>query len=178
MSTNFPTIETERFILRQFTDADLENVFRGLSHPDVIRYYGVRYDSLEATKEQMTWFSELEKNGTGIWWAICSKDGQGFYGAGGFNGLDKTHKKAEIGFWLLPEYWGQGIMKEVMPCICQYGFEGLGLHRIEGFVDSKNGNCRNGLAKLDFNFEGTMVDCEIKDGNYISIDVYAMIDNK
>lgn len=175
MSSNFQKIETERFTLRQFTEDDLENVFKGLSHPDIIKYYGISFDSLEATKEQITWFSDLEKNGTGIWWAVCSKDGNVFYGAGGLNDLDKDNKKAEIGFWLLPEFWGKGIMKEVMPLICEYGFKELGLHRIEGFVESENKNCQKGLAKLAFNLEGTMKDCEIKNGVFISLDIYAMI---
>ena len=65
-------IKTKRLLLRPFHDGDLENVFKGLSHPDIIPYYGVRYDSLDATKAQMEFFSDLEKNGTGMWWAICS----------------------------------------------------------------------------------------------------------
>ena len=66
-------------------------------------------------------------------------------------------------------------MKEVMPLICNFGFESLGLHRIEGFVDSENHNCKKGMAKLDFVHEGTMVDCELKDERYISLDIYAKI---
>ena len=177
MNTNFPIIETKHLILRQFTDDDLGNVFKGLSNPTVIKYYGVSDDSLEDTKKQIAWFRDLERNKTGIWWAICSKDGKDFYGAVGLNDLDKNHRKAEIGLWLLPEFWGKGIMKEVMPLICNYGFKNLGLRRIEGFVDSENRYCKNGLAKLDFNYEGTMVDCEVKDGKYISLDIYAMIND-
>lgn len=67
-----------------------------------------------------------------------------FYGAGGFNGLSKEHKKAEIGFWLLPDFWKKGYMQEAFPVICNYGFEKLDLNRIEGFVDSENANCKNG----------------------------------
>lgn len=178
MNYNFPKIETERFKLRQFTENDLENVYNGLSHPEVIAYYGISFDSLEATKEQIIWFRNLEENKTGIWWAICSKDEKEFYGAGGLNDIERTNKKAEIGFWLLPDFWGKGIMKEVMPRICEYGFEKLGLHRIEGFVDSENKNCKNGLAKLDFNYEGRMKDCEIKDGKYLSLDIYAIIEEE
>ncbi|WP_291862618.1 GNAT family N-acetyltransferase [Marinilabilia sp.] len=177
MSNYFQKIESERFILRQFTVNDLENVYKGLSHPDVIKYYGISFDSLEATKEQITWFRDLEKNETGIWWAICSKDGKEFYGAGGLNDVDKEHKKAEVGFWLIPEFWGKGIMTEIMPLICEYGFKKLGLHRIEGFVESENKNCKIGLSKLDFNYEGTMRDCEIKAGRYISLDIYSMIND-
>ncbi|MBN2776417.1 MAG: GNAT family N-acetyltransferase [Bacteroidales bacterium] len=174
----FPTLTTDRFLLRQFNSSDLENVFKGLSHPDVIKYYGISFDSLEATKEQITWFRDLEKNGTGIWWAICTKGELTFLGAVGFNDLEKENRKAEIGFWLLPKNWGKGIMKEVMPVICNYGFNSLGLHRIEGFVESENKNCKNGLKKLDFDFEGTMRDCEVKNGKYVSIDIYSAINKE
>lgn len=172
---NFPIIKTDRLLLRQFIENDLENVFKGLSHPDIIKYYGVSYSTLEETKEQMKFFADLEKNETGIWWAICSDDNKTFYGAGGLNSLSKEHKKAEIGFWLLTDFWGQGIMTEAMPLICDYGFKQLGLHRIEGIVESDNIICKNAMKKLLFEYEGTMRDCEIKNGKYISLDIYAKL---
>jgi ribosomal-protein-alanine N-acetyltransferase len=173
MKTKFPILESERVILRQFVDTDLENVFKGLSHPEIIKYYGISFDSLEATKEQMTWFADLEKNNTGIWWAVCSKADGSFLGAGGLNALSTEHKKAEIGFWLLPESWGKGLMTETMPLICNYAFNEIGLHRIEGFVETKNTNCKKAMAKLKFNLEGTMQDCEVKNGAFISVDIYS-----
>jgi len=175
---NFPTLKTENLLLRQFQQSDIENVFLGLSHPDIIKYYGVSYDTIEATQEQMTFFAELEKNETGIWWAICSLDNTIFYGAGGLNNLSKEHHKAEIGFWLLPSFWGKGLMQETMPIICDYGFQQLNLNRIEGFVESKNSNCKKAMAKLQFQYEGTMHECEIKNGDYISLDIYAMLKPK
>jgi len=170
---NNSILTSERVYLRPFTDSDLENVFKGLSHPEIIKYYGISFDSLEATKEQMTWFADLEKNKTGIWWAVCSKKDDTFLGAGGLTDLSKEHKKAEIGFWLLPESWGKGYMTETMPLIFNYAFNNLQLHRIEGFVETKNSNCKNALAKLEFILEGTMKNCEIKNGDFISLDIYA-----
>jgi [ribosomal protein S5]-alanine N-acetyltransferase len=172
---DFPTLKTNRLLFRQFTDADTLNVFKGLSNPDIIQFYGVSYKTLEETKEQMKFFSDLEKNETGIWWAICSLDNKIFYGAGGLNNLSKEHKKAEIGFWLLTEYWGQGIMSEAMPIICKFGFDNLDLHRIEGFVESDNTNCKKAMDKLKFTLEGTMRDCEVKNGKFISLDIYSKL---
>ena len=173
MQANFPTLSSDRFILRQFVYSDLEDVFKGLSNPAVTAYYGVSYDTLEATKAQLTWFAELEKKNTGIWWAICSKTDGAFLGAGGLNDVSLENKKAEIGFWLLPSHWGKGIMSETMPLIFSHGFNTMGLHRIEGFVESKNANCKKAVAKLGFTHEGTMIDCEIKNGEFISLDIYA-----
>ncbi len=171
----FPEIRTNRLYLRQFIAEDLANVFKGLSHPDIIKYYGVSYHSMEATKAQLDFFAGLEENETGIWWAVCSPDNSIFYGAGGLNDLKREHKKAEIGFWLLSDHWGKGIMLEAIPLICKYGFEELGLHRIEGIVETKNSNCKKAMAKLNFSHEGTMIDCEIKNGEFISLDIYAML---
>ena len=177
MTAHFPIINTDRVLLRQFTDSDLENVFKGLSDPRVIKHYGVHFDNLEATKEQMTWFANLERTGTGIWWAVCSPDNQIFYGAGGLNNLAKDHRKAEIGFWLLPCFWRQGLVTEILPLICNYGFDRLGLHRIEGLVESDNQNCKRAMAKSGFKHEGTMIDCEIKNGKFISLDIYAKLND-
>ncbi len=171
MRNDFPILKTERLQLRRITESDLENIYNGLSNPDVIKHYGISFNSLEATKEQMTWFADSKQ----FWWAICSIDNETFYGAGGLNDFSKEHKKAEIGLWLLPDFWGKGIMTEVMPLICNYGFEKLGIHRIEGFVESDNQNCKKAMAKLDFQHEGIMKDCEIKNGKFISVEIYAKL---
>lgn len=167
------TIKTDRLILRAINQDDLGNIYTGLSHPDVIKHYGISFDSLEATKEQLTWYDE----DTQCWWAVCSADNKIFYGAAGFNDISTENNKAEIGLWLLPDFWGQGIMSEVMPLICDYGFQQLGLHRIEGYVESDNSNCKRAMSKLDFQKEGTMKDCERKNGKYISIDIFSLIND-
>ena len=173
MKKEISSIKTERLLLRKIVESDIQNIYNGLSNPLVIKYYGVSYESLEATKEQMDWY----ENSKQYWWAICSIDNQEFYGAGGLNDLCEKNNKAEIGLWLLPDFWGKGIMTEVMPLICNYGFDQLGLHRIEGFVDSNNQNCKRAMAKLDFEYEGTMKDCEIKNDQYVSVDIYAKLNN-
>lgn len=171
----FPELKTSRLLLRQFNKNDLESVFKGLSHPQVIKYYGISYTTLEATRAQMDFYADLEKNETGIWWAICDLLNQTFYGAAGFSSLSKEHKKAELGYWLMPEFWKKGIISEALPVVCEYGFENLGLHRIEALVETENESSKNALTKLDFILEGTMRDCEIKDGKFISLHIYSRL---
>ncbi|WP_010134169.1 GNAT family N-acetyltransferase [Ochrovirga pacifica] len=168
MDKNFPTIKTNRLLLREITDFDLENIFNGLSNPKVIQHYGISFNNLDATKEQMIWFADKKQ----MWWAICSLDNQTFYGAGGLNDINNQEHKAEIGLWLLPEFWGKGIMKEVLPLISDFGLKKLKLNRIEGFVETDNVNCKNAMSKLDFKNEGTIQNYEIKNGKLISVDVY------
>lgn len=175
MVNDFPSFKTTRLSLRQFDSSDLENVFKGLSDPQVTKYYGVHFTKPADTEKQLAWFTELEKNKTGIWWAVCSNDNMKFHGAVGIYFLNKEHQKAEIGFWLLPENWQKGIMTEALPLVVEYGFNIMGLHRIEGFVESENLGSKRTMDKLKFYYEGTMRDCEIKNGRFISLDIYARL---
>lgn len=169
MKNEFPSIKTDRILLREITDLDLENIFNGLSNTNVIKHYGISFDNLEKTKEQMIWFADKKQ----MWWAICSLDNQTFYGAGGLSDISEKENKAEIGLWLLPDFWGKGIMKEVLPLISDHGFNKLKLSRIEGFVETENLNCKNAMSKLDFKNEGIIKDCEMKNGKLISLYIYA-----
>lgn len=171
----FPVLTTERLVLRRFQPDDIESVYKGLSHPEVIRHYGVSYDSLEATQEQMNWFAAIEKEETGIWWAVCNKQDQTFLGAIGFNNRSKEHRKIEIGYWLLLEHWGSGIITEAGRAACDYASQEMSVHRIEAVVETENGNSKKVMAHLGFEFEGVMRDCEIKDGRFISLEMYAKL---
>ncbi len=163
-------MKTNSYYLKAIEPADIKNIHKGLSNPEITKYYDVHFATLEDTKEQMDWYSNLEKEGTGQWWGIYKLADDQFCGAGGYNSLEKNHQKAEIGFWLLQEYWGRGIMKEVMPLLFELGFTTLDLNRIEGYVLSSNEKCKRGLEKINFTHEGTMRECEVKDGKRISLD--------
>ena len=62
-----------------------------------------------------------------------------------------------------------------MPVIFQYGFENLGLNRIEGYVISENIKCKKALSKINFQYEGTMRESEVKNGEKINVDIYAIL---
>ena len=171
----FPVIATDRLLLRQFNETDLEHVYRGLSDPEVISYYGISFSTLEETKKQLNWFSEIEKSGTGIWWAICSADNTSFYGAVGLYYLKQEHKKAELGFWLVAEQWGRGITTEAVQKVIQFGFDEMDLHRIEAQIETGNNASKRVMKKLFFSYEGTLRDYEIKNGRYISLDIFSML---
>jgi [ribosomal protein S5]-alanine N-acetyltransferase len=165
MFTTFPELFTSRLLLRKIVASDKQVVFEGLSSPDVIKYYGVSYTSFEATANQMKFYNDLLKDETGIWWAICFKDNPAeMIGACGFNYRNHQKKKIEIGYWLLLGYFGKGIMAEAVPVITKYAFAEMDIHRVEAVVEDENDKSIKLLKKLNFNYEGTLVDSEIKNG--------------
>jgi len=178
MEKDFPVLRTKRLLLRQFVDADLMNVFKGLSNPEVIKFYGVSYRTLGETKAQIEFFAGLEKTKTGIWWAICSAENKTFYGAAGINDIKHEHQKGQIGFWLLEEHWKKGIVTEALPVILQFAFETLQLHRIEAIIENENLASKKIVEKLDFACESVMKECEIKNGKFIDLCIYAKLNRK
>jgi len=168
-------MKTINYYLKEVVSSDIENIHKGLSNPEITKFYDVHFDTIEDTQKQMEWYSNLKKEGTGIWWGIYGIDDNQFVGAGGFNDLEKQNKKAEIGLWLLKEHWGKGILKEIMPKLFELGFTKLNLNRIEGYVVSENSKCKRALEKINFKHEGTMREWEIKDGEKIDVDIYSIL---
>ncbi len=57
----------------------------------------------------------------------------------------------------------------------QYGFNEMKLHRISAESEDDNAGSIGVLKKLGFTYEGTMKECEIKEGGFISLDLYAKL---
>lgn len=172
----FPTLITARFLLREITEDDLPLIFRGLSDPRVIAYYGISYSSLEETRRQLTWFRELYESGRGIWWGICRPDTPDeLLGACGYNNWNQEHRRAEIGAWLTPENWKQGIMRECLGAILDYGFSEMKLNRVEGEIESGNTSSIRLVESLRFQLEGVRRQAEVKNGAFVDLCWYARL---
>jgi len=171
----FIELSTARYFLQEIKDEDQAFIFEGLSHPLVIPYYGVSYQTFEATKAQMDFYKDMQVSDTGTWWKVVSKKYGERVGAIGFNNYNKQHNRTEIGYWLLPVYWGQGIITEVLPIVIDFIFQQKKVHRIEALVETGNKASEKVLKRLGFTYEGSMRDCEIKDGAYISLSIFSLL---
>lgn len=171
----FPTLTTERLQLAEVKPEDQAFIFEGLSHPDVIPFYGVRYATFEAAKAQMDWYDQIYRDGTGISWKMVDRQTGTNVGDISVYLFKPEHKKAEVGFWLLPQFWNKGFALEALIAVMNYWKAEKGLHRLEAFVEEGNDASSKLLEKAGFQYEGTMRDCEMKNGNYISLLIYGRI---
>jgi [ribosomal protein S5]-alanine N-acetyltransferase len=171
----FPLLSTERLLLQPIVPDDQPFIFEGLSHPDVIPFYGVRYTSLEETGRQMDWYATLYREETGVAWKIVDKKSGCKMGVIAYYFYKPEHRKAEIGFWLLPQFWNNGIISEALSSAVAYCKTEKRIHRLEAFVEEGNSASSRVLEKAGFAFEGKMQDCEIKGGSFISLLVYALL---
>ncbi len=169
-----PTLYTERLVLRPVQDHDQEWVFKGFSHPEVTRYFDLTYPTFEATAAQMEWYKTNTENGTGHYWVVSSTYGE-FMGVFSIYFINRTHHKAEIGYWLFPEFWGKGYASEALQAILHVAQHTLLLHRISAEVEPENTDSCKLLQKLGFELEGTLRDYEFKNGKYNDLQVWAKL---
>jgi [ribosomal protein S5]-alanine N-acetyltransferase len=88
-------------------------------------------------------------------------------------GEDVHRQTAEFGYWLGEEFWGRGIMSEVVPAFVNYCFEKFSLHRISAQTFSSNPASARVLEKAGFVFEGRLRKNVVKDGQILDSLVYA-----
>lgn len=170
-----PFLSTERLFLQPIEPDDQPFIFEGLSHPEVIPFYGVHYSTLEEANRQMDWYAAIYKEKTGVAWKIVDKKSGYKIGVIAFYFLKPQHRKAEVGFWLLPQFWNNGLISEALVLVVAYCKNEMGIHRLEAFVEEGNSASSRVLEKAGFAFEGTMKDCEIKGDRFISLLVYALL---
>ena len=151
----FPTLETERFLLRQVTPDDVADIFHILGSPEVVRHLGrppmaTMDEAVRRVQAYQTVFDDQE----GIPWAITRRGEKQVIGTFVFWHLIPDHYRAEIGYILAPEWWGQGAATEAARAVLTFGFTTMGLHSAEAQTAPENAASRRVLEKLGFVKEG------------------------
>jgi len=99
--------------------------------------------------------------------------GEAVGGIGLRPGEDVHRRTAEFGYWLAEEFWGQGIMSEIVPAFVDYCFKEFSLNRIFAMPHSSNPASARVLEKSGFFLEGRLRKNVIKDGQILDSLLYA-----
>ena len=100
-------------------------------------------------------------------------DGVSVGGIGLRPGEDVHRHTAEFGYWLAEEFWGKGIMTEVVPAFVDYCFKEFSLNRIYAEPFSNNPASARVLEKAGFVLEGRLRKNVVKDGKVVDSLLYA-----
>ena len=165
--TDFPPLETDRLILRPLTLKDTDFVFQHFSDPAVTRYLLDEPPLTERAQAQALIQFYLEPRGkTYNRWGIVRKADDRLIGTCGTHKWDRRHFRAEIGYDLSPNWWGQGYMAEALRAVIQNGFGRMGLNRIDALVYTENGRSIRLLQRLGFQEEGILRDYFCLNGRF------------
>ena len=100
-------------------------------------------------------------------------DGVAVGGIGLRPGEDVHRYTAEFGYWLGEEFWGRGIMTQVVRAFADYCFEKFSLNRISAQTYFNNPASARVLEKAGFVFEGRLRKNVVKDGQILDSLLYA-----
>jgi len=169
----FPELETERLILRRMSLADAAFYFKHFSDSEIVEL--TAFDppkDIDAAKQELIGFCIRPfKENKGIRWGIVLKDQSELIGTLGYFHWEKVSYRARVGYDLVAVYRRQGIMTEALGEVLRYGFEIMGLNRVEAHVDPRNVASIRLLQKLRFHQDGVLREYTYFHGRFID-DVY------
>lgn len=150
-----PQLITDRLILRYMQPRDAEDMYEYACLPEVTRYLTWKeHPSLEYTKQYLSYIATRYKMGEFYDFSlICSESGR-MIGTCGFTRFDLANDSAEIGYVLNPRYWHCGYATEAVTEILRYGFDSLGLFRIEARFMKDNLASRAVMERCGMTYEG------------------------
>jgi len=133
-------IKTERLLLRQWKDEDLEAFFDINSNTSVMEFFPNLLDRTESDALAKRIQENISKNGWGCW-AVEIPGISEFIGFVGLN--TPTYSLpcspcVEIGWRLSDKFWGKGYATEAAKGALRVGFTQLGLNEIVSFTSVLN----------------------------------------
>jgi RimJ/RimL family protein N-acetyltransferase len=133
-------LNTERLRLRQWHSPDRDAFARLNADARVMRYYPSPLSEEESHSQAERIQAHIEEHGWGLW-AVEVIDVAPFVG---YVGLARPRFEAhftpctEIGWRLMPEFWGRGYATEGALAALAFGFRDLGLSEIVSFTTEGN----------------------------------------
>jgi RimJ/RimL family protein N-acetyltransferase len=144
-------LETDRLILRRFTEDDVDNLYALDSDPAVMRYItggpSTPRDEIERDyiPAYLAYYERYEGYG---FWAAIEKATSGFLGWFHFRPYkDDAPNEPELGYRLRRSAWGHGYATEGSRALIHKGFTDLGAQRVVAFAYGENIASRRVMEK-------------------------------
>lgn len=147
----FTNLATERLLLRELQPRDAEQIFKIRSDNRVNEFL----DRTPATsiKDGLNFINQIiasQHKQEGIMWAITLKEDPKLIGTIVYWHIVKEKDEAEVGYEMLPDYFGKGIMREALFKVTEFGFGTMRLKTIVADTKAENLRSRNLLEKCGF----------------------------
>jgi [ribosomal protein S5]-alanine N-acetyltransferase len=167
---------TERLLLRPIEDEDAVTLNIFLADPEIAAaMLTIPYPCpLENTERWIRLQRNACAEGDEINFAIVIRATNEVVGIIGLE-LNKTHDRAEFGYWLGKKYWNRGYCTEAGKAVLRYGFEELGLHRIYSEYMMDNVASGKVLEKVGMFFEGSQKQHLYKSGVFKDLGHYGIV---
>lgn len=144
-----PRLRLEPFLLK----ITHHEIFSGYGNPQVRRFLGFFINKLNEAQQQIDYVNQLQQQGRGEWFALRLPDNT-FVGAVGYSRQTPNASTAELAYWLLPNFWRQGLATEALIALGHY-LANKGLKGMQALTDPANIPSVRLLTKLGFAYSHT-----------------------
>ncbi len=154
--TGTVTLETDRLILRRFTEQDAEAMYRNwASDPEVTKFLTwPTHASVEISAMVLAdWVSHYAQENY-YQWAIVPKTLGQPIGSIAAVSLREDTRTVHIGYCIGKAWWHQGIMSEALAAVMAHFFEAVGMNRVEAVHDVNNPHSGGVMRKCGMQPEG------------------------
>jgi len=149
------TLRTARLLLRPLGPADATALFEAFSDPRVMRYWSTPpWPSIDSAHALVARDLKAMASGEYVRLGLERLQDGRLLGNCTLFALNSQCRRAELGYGLRHDAWGQGYMHEALVPLLAYGFGELGLNRIEADIDPRNRASARSLERLGFRLEG------------------------
>src|SRR6478735_7553630 len=130
----FPILTTERLTLRQLLISDEQEIFTLRSDSEINKYLDRQpSNTIDDARNFINRVTENINKNASIYWAITLSDKNILVGTICLFGFSDENDKCEIGYELLTNFQGQGIMREASEKVIEYAFNTIKVQKIEAF---------------------------------------------
>jgi len=151
------TLESERALLRPL-ELDDEKALQEVADDDSLWIYGLQ--DLSKPEELIKYIKKAisdRENGISAVWVIIDKKTNKVAGCTRLAEISWRDERGQIGWtWIGRDFQGSGLNKEMKYLMLTYGFEVLGLNRIEFKADERNHQSRQALLGIGATREGVL----------------------
>jgi [ribosomal protein S5]-alanine N-acetyltransferase len=174
--TTYPILETSRLKMRKLSRFDAQAIFEVRNDYQVTKYNIVdAYTNIEQARNLIRNIQSEYVERKTIRWGITVKPNDKIVGMVGFNYWDRNDHRAAIGFDLRQDHWRKSFMTEAVREVIRFGFQNMGLNRIEADASIYNVGSVMLLQNIGFTQEGIQREQYYEDGNYHDLVLFALL---
>lgn len=146
-------LKSNRLGFRPWTNEDLPLAQALWGNPKVTARIGGPFSPEQVRARHNSEIRMFESWGIQYWPIFLLAD-DGHVGCAGFRTYAANESAWELGFHLLPGFWGQGLATEASVAVLEYAFGTLGLDAVVAGHHPSNEASRRVLTKLGFEYTG------------------------